>query len=259
MALRLSSDGARVVTEWFEEFFDERYLLFFEEAVHRGAPEAEIDFIEQALALEPGASILELGCGFGRHAIPLAQRGYAVTGVDLSDTLLRVARGMGEQLEVQATWVRLDLRDLGGIGPYDACTCLYTVFGYFDDAENAAVLTRVRDVLRPGGRLLLDVNNPLAILCRLGDEWSETEHGVRRESSHYDPMTGTLITDRVLHARDGRRLRLPTSRVRLYPPHELAALLRASGFEIEQVHGGLQGSPFVWQRSFMQTWVATRV
>ena len=247
------------MSEWFEDLFDERYLLYYEEAFRQGAAEEEIEFIDRALALEDEGTIVDLGCGFGRHAIPLARRGYRVTGVDLSERLLQVARELGKKLDATVQWVRQDMRELSDLGPFDACVCLYTTFGYFSEEQNAQVLERVHAVLRPGGRLLLDVNNSLSLLSRLPEErWSESPRGVRREAHTYDPLTGQLITERTLYGSDGRKLRLPTSRVRLYAPHEVAALLREAGFEVEQVHGGLRGKPLHWKHSVMQSWVARR-
>ncbi len=247
------------VSDWYRELFDERYLLFFEDLVQQGAAVEEIDFIDQALAL-PGASrVLDLGCGFGRHAIPLAERGYDVTGLDLSPRQLEVARQLGEQLHVRVDWVERDMRDLSQLGPFAGCVCLYTAFGYFSDEENLGVLRAVRDVLAPEGRLLLHVNNSLALVSRLPEEsWSEAPRGVRRESHCYDAMTARVISERTLFAHRGERLTLPTSSVRLYAPHELSRMLREAGFEVEQVHGGLRGEPLRWQHTRMPAWVARR-
>ena len=139
--------------DWYRELFDERYLLFFEDVVQRGAAAEEIDFIDHALALPEGSRILDLGCGFGRHAIPMAERGYRVTGLDLSPRMLDVARRLAEQLHVSVDWVERDLRDLSELGPFEGCVCLYTAFGYFSDQENLGVLSAVRDVLARDGRL----------------------------------------------------------------------------------------------------------
>jgi len=245
--------------DWYRELFDQRYLLFFEDLVQQGAALEEIDFIDQSLALAAGSRILDLGCGFGRHAIPLAERGYAVTGLDLSQDLLDVARQLGERLRVHVDWLQRDMRDLSGLEAFDGCVCLYTAFGYFADDENLAVLRAVRDVLAPEGRLLLHVNNSLALVPHLPEEsWSEGPRGVRRESHRYDAMTGRVISDRTLYANQGERLSLPTSSVRLYAPHELGQMLREAGFEIEQVHGGLRGESLRWQHSRMPAWIARR-
>jgi SAM-dependent methyltransferase len=248
------------VSEWYEDLFDDRYLIYYEDALLGGASADEIDFIERALALEAGSSILDLGCGFGRHSIPLALRGYRVTGTDLSTPLLKAAETIGERLGAGVEWIKRDLRELSGLGPYDACVCLYTVFGYCSDEENAGVLAGVRDLLRPDGLLLLDLDNPLCLVPHLPREnWGETTRGVRRERHEYDPLSARVSSTRTLIARDGSRMTLPRSSVRLYYPHEIARLLREAGFAIEQVHGGLQGARLDWRRSPMQSWVARRV
>jgi SAM-dependent methyltransferase len=247
------------MSEWYEELFDDRYLIYYENALLAGASAVEIDFIDRALALGAESSLLDLGCGFGRHSIPLALRGYHVTGVDLSDSQLGAARTIAAELGAQIEWVRRDLRDLAGMGPFDACICLYTVLGYFSDEENAHVLASVHDLLRPEGLLLLDIDNPLSLLPRLPEErWDETARGVRHERHEYDPLHARLVSSRTLITGGGSRMKLPESSVRLYYPHEIARLLRDAGFEVEQVHGGLQGAPLDWRRSAMQSWVARR-
>jgi SAM-dependent methyltransferase len=248
------------VADWYEELFDDRYLVYYEDALLRGATADEIDFIERALALDPGSSILDLGCGFGRHAIPLALRGFRVTGADLSESLLRAARSMATELGAEVEWVRHDLRQPIGPGPFDACVCLYTVFGYFSDEENARVLGRVRDALRPDGLFLLDLDNPLPLLPHLpADRWDETARGIRHERHEYDPLSARILSRRTLIGQNGARMSLPQSSVRLYYPHEIARLLGAAGFAVEQVHGGIQGRPLDWRRSTMQSWVARRI
>jgi hypothetical protein len=71
-------------------------------------------------------------------------------------------------------------------------------------------------------------------------------------------LTGRAISQRRLFRPDGTRVDLPETSVRLYPPHELASLLRDTGFEIEQVYGGLRGETLEWNKSIRQVWVARR-
>jgi SAM-dependent methyltransferase len=245
---------------WWEEAFDRRYLDFYGNLLPLRPAEDDAAFIDRALALSPGSAILDLGCGFGRHAVPLARRGYRLTGVDLSETMLAEARGLAQRAGVDVDWQRRDMRDLAGLGPFDACLCLYTVLGYFDDAENERVVRGVHAVLRPGGRLLLDVTNPLALIRGWpGTVWRETSLGVARETSALDPLTSRLEATHTLFRRDGRREELPPTDVRLYAPHEVRRLLAAAGFEVEQLHGALRDKPFRWNKSPQQVWVAHRI
>ncbi|OGG56622.1 MAG: hypothetical protein A3F84_08335 [Candidatus Handelsmanbacteria bacterium RIFCSPLOWO2_12_FULL_64_10] len=72
---------------WFRRFFGEEYLLFDE---HPDTPK-EVAFIVEALRLTPRTRLLDLCCGYGRHAVPLAGQGFAVVGLDLSPVMLREA------------------------------------------------------------------------------------------------------------------------------------------------------------------------
>ena len=250
------------MAEWFAEMFDERYLEFYGGLLDLSLAEEDASFVDRALALAAEARVLDLGCGFGRHAIALARHGYHLTGLDLSEPMLKLARELAASAPVAQTaidWHRRDMRDLAGLGPFDACICLYTAFGFFADDENRLVLEQVCDVLRPGGVFMLDVSNPLALMPGWPQRtWHEDRHGTKVEATRYDALSGRAISRRTLFRPDGTRIDLPETSVRMYPPHELAALLRDRGFEIEQVYGGLRNEPLEWNQSVRQVWVARR-
>lgn len=108
------------------------------------------------LALEPGAAVLDLGCGPGRYALEFARRGYRVTGVDRTPSYLKEARdrAAGEGLEVE--FVEGDMRTFGASAAYDLVLNMAT-FGYFEDhEENLLVLRRTQDVLKPGGATVIE-------------------------------------------------------------------------------------------------------
>jgi len=250
--------GARMGS-WFESLFDDRYLRFYPELLDLGQPEREAAFVDRALSVPQGTRLLDLGCGFGRHAVPLSLLGYSVTGLDLSPSMLRAARKLSDERGAQLEWLARDMRSLEGLGPFGACTCLYTVFGYFDDAENEGVLRSIASVLLPDGPFLLDVSNPLAFASHLPTEtWREGSFGVRCERSRYDALSGRVITDRILLGADGRRETLPTSSVRMYTPSELRVLLERSGFEVEALYGALADEPYVAGRSSKMVLLARR-
>jgi SAM-dependent methyltransferase len=245
--------------EWFAELFDERYLAFYEELLDPEVALEDVGFVDRALALPASSTVLDLGCGFGRHAVGLARRGHRVTGLDLSEPMLARARALAASAGVTVDWLGRDMRELGGLGPFDACICLYTAFGFFDDAGNRRVLEGVHAALRPGGLFMLDVSNPLALLRGWPlRSWRESPSGVRLESSRFEPLTGRVISRRTHFRADGGRVDLPETSVRMYPPHELANLLRETGFAIEQIYGSLRDDPFEWNRSPRQVWIGRR-
>ena len=245
---------------WYDTLFDHRYVGFYEELLDVAVAARDVAFLDRAMALSAGCRVLDLGCGFGRHAVELAARGYRVTGVDLSAPMLEMAHALAAERSVSVDFVQRDMRQIADLGPFDACACIYTVLGYFDDDENASVLAGLHDVLVPDARVALDLTNPLVMFKAWpASVWKETTVGVRHEASRYDPMTGRVLTERVLFPREGGRATLPTSEVRLYAPYEVARLLKQTGFEVEQVYGAMSDTPLQWNRSPRQVWIARRV
>lgn len=108
----------------------------------------------KALRLRKGARVLDVPCGFGRHARLLARRGMQVVAVDLSPAMIAEARRGGPQPGLFFT--RADMRRLTYQDEFDAVLNLYTSFGYFSPREKPDVLRRMARALNPGGRILVD-------------------------------------------------------------------------------------------------------
>lgn len=144
--------------EWFddERFWREFYGYIFSEARFAGA-NGEIEQV-LALAKPAGRDALDLCCGPGRCAIPLALKGYNVTGVDRTGFLLEQARARARQAGVAIEWVQQDMRDFVRTGCFDLVVSLFTSFGYFNDKqEDTTVLRNICRSLKPGGACLIDV------------------------------------------------------------------------------------------------------
>jgi SAM-dependent methyltransferase len=247
------------MTAWYEELFDERYLAFYPVLRQEPVSPGEARFVMEALALEPGHRVLDLGCGTGRHSVALATEGLEVTGLDLSPALLDRARATADSAGVEVTWLQRDMRDLSDLGPFDACASLYTAFGFFGDDEDQEVLYEVAAALAPGGRFLLDLTNFLGYLCDLPREaWSEGDHAVLREQNEYEAHSGGLVTRRTAFLKEGGRLDLPDSWVRAYLPHELLRMLRRAGLRVERILGALEETPFAWERSPNQVYICCK-
>lgn len=244
---------------WYETFFDERYLAFYPVLRDKPLAEEEARFVVDVLDLEPGQSVLDIGCGTGRHSVALARLGMQVTGLDLSPQLLEQARTTAESCGVQVTWCQRDMRDLDDLGPFDACISMYTAFGFFGDTEDQEVLYQAAAALRPGGALLLDLTNHLGYLRRFPRQvWHETEDAVLKESHTYEPMSGILITRRTCYWKEGGTMELPISRVRAYLPHEVRIMLERAGLRVIQVLGALKEVPFNWEDSPNQVYICRR-
>lgn len=115
-------------------------------------------------------SVLDLGCGTGAVAIPLAKRGYRVTGVDLSADMLAIAYDKMRAAQVHVAWAEQDMRELEA-APADAVISLCDSLSYLTEEEDVQqAFRRVFDHLQPGGVFLFDVHSPYKILHVFGDE-----------------------------------------------------------------------------------------
>jgi len=232
---------------WFHEFFGEAYLKFDR---HEETP-AEVDFIERVLDLPYGACVLDLGCGYGRHAIALAGRGYRVTGYDLSSVLLARARRDAKQAGVEVTWVEGDMRALKFEGCFDGVINMFTSFGYFEEEdENFRVLRKVGVGLRPGGRFLIETVNRDFIVRHFAPRvWFRAGEMTVLEERAFDPISSRSLVD-VTVIEDGKEKRFHHS-VRVYSYTEMEMLLAASGLRTVEVFGDFDGSKYSWDAARM--------
>ena len=122
-------------TDWYTKFFNEDYPKIYCERLSQDATERETAFVVDALGLRDGDRVLDLACGHGRHAVALAQRGMVVTGQDLNEDYLRMAREDAARAGVEIETVHGDMREIPFTDEFDAVINMFTAFGYFDSED----------------------------------------------------------------------------------------------------------------------------
>jgi ubiquinone/menaquinone biosynthesis C-methylase UbiE len=230
---------------WWVDYFDERYLDVFSASFTEEHTGREARAGAEFLALPPGASILDLACGQGRHAIALARLGYPVTGIDLSPVLLARARAAAETAGVEVTWVEGDMRSLPWQGEFDTVVNLTTAFGYFSDGENEGVLREVAKVLKPGGQFLIETMHRDYIVREYQQhDWYETDDGLLVWTLRlFDAIKGRTTVVERYRTEDGDEGERYHS-IRVYTATELHALLRRAGLDPVDTWGDWDGSAF---------------
>ena len=146
------------MTQWFEDesLWIDTYPYMFSTA-RIAAAQAEVEPLLRLVGSKPQA-ILDLCCGPGRFAVPLARRGFRVTGVDRTAFFLDKARERAAHENVDVEWVRDDMRTFVRPGAFDLALSMFTSFGYFDDKDDdLTVLRNIHASLRSGGTLVMDV------------------------------------------------------------------------------------------------------
>jgi SAM-dependent methyltransferase len=223
---------------WFEEVFDEDYLRTLP-FMRADQTLREVEFISDALRVGSGAEILDIACGYGRHAIELVQRGYNVTGLDLSLPLLLRAADESKRRGLSVNFVHADMREMAFEKQFDGAYSMLTSFGYFDEDTNLRVAERIGRALKPGARFLLDVVNRDYVVSDLPVRvWWEGTGCVVLEEVDFNFHTSRIVTHRSIVFEDGRQLEQEIS-VRAYSLHEIGRLLRQAGFRVMDVSGGL--------------------
>ncbi len=233
------------MTQWFEDesLWIDTYPCMFSPARIAAAAEE----VEPLLRLVGGKpkSILDLCCGPGRFAIPLAQRGLRVTGVDRTAFLLEKAREQAAAADVEVEWVQDDMRTFVRPGAFDLALSMFTSFGYFDDEEDdLTVLRNIHESLRPGGALVMDV---------VGKELVAQAFKPAVSRKHPD---GAVVIDRREVYADWTRVRMEWTlirgdSVRMYTVHhtvysgqELKDRFTTAGFADVKLYGSTDGAPY---------------
>jgi len=144
-----------ILFPWFKNWFDSVY--YHKLYSNRDEKEAAA-FIDNLAALLPAsASVIDVGCGTGRHSKHLAGKGFIVTGIDLSTYSLQLARHYKND---SLQFYRHDMRQPFGTNRFDVVLNLFTSFGYFETRhENLQVVENMHNTLKPGGTLVIDYLN----------------------------------------------------------------------------------------------------
>lgn len=183
--------------QWFDEWFNTIYYHILYK--HRDYDEAAafLDHLINYFEIKPNANILDLACGKGRHAIYLNQKGFDVTGVDLSEENIKFAK---KKENDSLHFAVHDMRDVFSVDQFDYVFNLFTSFGYFDSKEeNLGVIDATIKSLRPGGKFLLDFLNPYVVINHLVHEEDKTidniHFQIRREYTNDEFILKNITVD----------------------------------------------------------------
>jgi SAM-dependent methyltransferase len=215
-------------------------LMFNADTFARGQEE-----VQQLLGLLDGRpqTVLDLGCGPGRHALPLADAGLSVTAVDTSPSLLeQLATERGDRaIEI----VEADMREFSRPAAFDLVIVMWTSFGYFtDEADHRRVLDNIRSSLAPNGRVVLDLVG-LEYLCRNLEPVHLTEYDDGRILVERPDLTDnmTRLTNQWMLI-DGDRVHYHEFSHRVWSAGEIGSLLAAEGLLATEFFGDLLGAGY---------------
>jgi SAM-dependent methyltransferase len=253
----LWQDGGNL--PWNDPAFSARMLREHLDESHRAASRqaaeraAQLDWLWTELRLEPGSRVLDLTCGPGLYAVPLAQRGARVTGVDFSPASIAYARQLAQDGGVvdRCEFIEADVRDYAPQPEaFDAALFLYGQLAVFPRDEAMALLRKAATALRPGGRLCAELLDPAQVDKKDSSWWFTDDKGLWGErpflhlgERRWDAAERTSVEHYlILHLESGALDEIVLCD-QAYEVEEMAGMMRAAGFGEVMAYAGWAGLP----------------
>lgn len=206
--------------------------------------ENECDFLEDIFrrySKPQLKTIIDAGCGTGGHAIPLARRGYQVTGIDASETMIDIAKEKAGRNEVNVDFYVMDLRELGLNKKFDACICMFAVMDYLADNQDIQkTLLNIRKQLKSASLLVFDFWYGPAVLTILPSARMKIAEAngirvTRFAKPHLDTLHHLCVVDYHIIATKGNQIIdevREEHKVRFFFPEEIKHYLEENGFKL---------------------------
>lgn len=232
--------------QWYQALF-ENYANSYEKLPYTKGTSGECDFIEKEIGYNKAFTILDIGCGTGRHSIELAKRGYQVTGVDLSDSMLQKAKQNAKKQNVHVKFEKHDARNLPFVSQFDCAIMLCEgAFSLMEtDDMNYEILKNASNALKSkNSKLLFTTLNGLFPLFHSVKDFinsKKKETNTEQSMNTFDLLTFrdhsviTVVDD------SGQKKELQCNE-RYYVPSEIHWMLKSLGFTTIDIYGAKLGS-----------------
>ena len=203
---------------------------------------SEVDFLESVWPIKPGARILDVGCGFGRHSVELARRGYAVVGIDPAAAMIEAARRRAAEAAVAVDFRQVHGETFSDPHLFDGAICLFTSLGQVEGGvDNLGLLPKVHRALKNGANFIVEVPQREAAVQQLRpyDRFGSGEAFTEISRSHDDQRHVINEYFRVVNNNNEMKFHLS---YRLFTLEELRELLGKAGFIVEHEWGDYVGT-----------------
>ena len=224
--------------QWYEELFT-NYANKYEKEIFTQGTIGEVDFIVNEINQDKNCKILDIGCGTGRHDVELTKRGYNVTGIDLSESMIEKAKENAKKADVKIDFSVADARNPHFEDEFDLVIMLCE--GGFSlmetDEMNFQILENAARALKKRGKFIFTTLNGLYPLYHSVKDFinSQAVEGVS-EGNSFDLMTFRDISSFEIEDDDGN-LKVLNCNERYYVPSEITWLLKSLNFSKIDIFG----------------------
>lgn len=209
----------------------------------------QVDFLIEKLELKGNEKVLDLACGFGRHSLELARRGFDVTGVDITADYIKYANEQAKNENLNAHFICSDIREISFQGEFDVVLNMADgAVGYLEnEEENLKIFSVVSKALKSGGKHFMDIMNGAYATthfpCKL---WDAGEKCLTLSNFEWDETTKTLIYGQ-LDFPYGEALPMPImeegNTIRLYSLSEIKGIFDGFGMTVYENYADFTGKP----------------
>jgi SAM-dependent methyltransferase len=238
---------------WYKSWFNTQdYLDLYK---HRDEEDAKriVTLLFKNIKLNKGSDVLDLACGNGRHSVLFVKRGYNVTGIDLSEFLIKQAKEkLKKEYRKYLSNLRFEIRDMRNINhekEFDLVVNIFTSFGYFEsDKDNEKVIHSVSRSLKPGGYFLLDFINNYYLVNKI------VHYDIKRERGKIiiqvrEISNGFVQKDILIFRNDSARGKYPIfnrfrEKIRLYSIKDFESMFSKHKLKILEKFGNYSGSHY---------------
>lgn len=229
---------------WYLHFFDGLALNLWKRAITPEYTEREIEFLQKIVTFPHNGYILDMPCGFGRHALLLAAQGFRVTGVDLAVEYISSLESEARQQNLPVTAVPLDMLEFKSSETFDIVLCLGNSFNYFSYDKMKRFITVVATALKQGGKVVVNTGSLAESVMVHGKEqnWMQLGDMLFLMAHEHDCMRGFLKTD--MQFIMGGRTERKTAYHFTYTLAEIARLFQSENLEIKAVYSDFEGNLF---------------
>ncbi|GIW67046.1 MAG: methyltransferase type 11 [Candidatus Parcubacteria bacterium] len=267
-----------------QNIFDagEDYFLIYKRILTQERTKKEIKFLQNIiknLFKIKKIHILDLACGFGRHAIPLAKLGFEVLGVDNNEYFLNLAIKHKKRLKLNnLNFIKNDMREINFCDRFDLAINMFTSFGYFrDEKENIKVIKNIWRALKSKGYFVLDLENPHIWLTSILTKSYINKKGtlvlkdnkinIKDEPRNsiitkitYEPWNQILCLERIFLKKDNNKIRRKEYKgeFRLYTLPQIKTYLELCGFKIKNIYGDYNCNNYHPMKSYRMIFIARK-
>jgi cyclopropane fatty-acyl-phospholipid synthase-like methyltransferase len=240
---------------WYKTFFHGLPQQAWQAAQTEEQTGLELDLLVETLEFGPGDQVLDIFCGYGRHALSLARMGANVTGVDISAESIDELQATVAAERLPLTTICADFLTTNAlqkqIEQFDAAYCLGNSFAFFPHDDMLRFLQRIASLLRPGGRLLVQTSLIAEVVLPDFQErsWMSIGEGITvLLENAYDPLESRIdqqLTYYRTHPDKTLEQEHRTAQYYVYTLAELNRLFVQAGLILEEVYGTVDQQPFL--------------